>query len=171
MENLYAILSNRMNSAKRLAILGVGSFLRSDDAAGVLVTERLSKRFKGSGIKSAAFFTGESAPESMSGEIKRFKPDSLLVIDAADTGDEPGSVSLIEPGAITGVSFSTHMLPIKIMLDYLEKETSCSITVIGIQPGRLAFAGKMTAKAAEAVDLVVSLLEESVLKLEAGIHN
>ena len=35
---------------------------------------------------------------------------------------------------ISGVSFSTHMLPLPVLLKYLEAEVPCEVICIGIQP-------------------------------------
>jgi len=80
-----------------------------------------------------AFDTG-TAPENFSGEIIRSKPDCVIFLDAAHLpGREPGSVEIIPPEEIEGLSFSTHMLPAPIFLDYLEKATGCRSLVMGIQ--------------------------------------
>ena len=39
MESIYAFLKERLQGVKKLAVLGAGSVLRSDDAAGMFVVE------------------------------------------------------------------------------------------------------------------------------------
>lgn len=46
----------------------------------------------------------------------------------------PGEVKTVPACDIAGVSFSTHMLPIPVMLKYLESEVGCEVVFIGIQP-------------------------------------
>lgn len=166
MKNLYEILAERLSHAKRIAILGVGSSLNADDGAGVKISEGLKEYFLDYRLSMTSIFTGENAPENYTGEIKKFKPDHLLVLDAIDSERNPGDIVTIKPDEISGVSFSTHMLPIKIMLDYLVKETGCDITIIGIQPKNLVFAGEMTYEVIEAADYIMSVLRKIIIELE-----
>ena len=48
MKKLDDILKNRLNGAKKVGILGIGSEFRGDDAAGVMVAEQLIKHYSGS---------------------------------------------------------------------------------------------------------------------------
>lgn len=166
MNDLYEHLTENLKGVRRLVVLGVGSFLKSDDAAGVIITERLKERFKCAGLSSVSIFTGEIAPENFTGTIKKSKPDHILVLDAADLKKEPGSIKLITLDMINTASFSTHMLPIKIMLDYLICETGCNITIIGIQPESLEFACKVTKRVDETIDYVTSVIEKIIVQLE-----
>jgi hydrogenase 3 maturation protease len=115
----------------------VGSELRGDDVAGVLVARRLAAfcaarpRLR-RGVHLAAF-DGGAAPENLTGEIARFAPDLVLLVDAAFLGEAPGAVALVPPERIAGVTFSTHMLPAPFLLDYLHQRTGCRSLVLGIQ--------------------------------------
>jgi hydrogenase 3 maturation protease len=115
----------------RLAILGVGSELRSDDAAGMYFISLLGKLADRPDILLMA---GSTAPENFTGQIRKFSPDKLFIVDAADLGLSPGEVALIPTEDITGTSFMTHRLPLPILIKYLQSEVGCAIIVIGIQP-------------------------------------
>ncbi|MCL2632746.1 MAG: hydrogenase 3 maturation endopeptidase HyCI [Coriobacteriia bacterium] len=128
--------------------------LRADDAAGTMIAERLE------GLQGRAqAFAGYSAPENLTGEIKRFSPDIVLVIDAIDLGVEPGEVRVIELDEIGGVSFSTHMLPLKIIIEYLRQETGAEVVLLGIQVSSIEFMQKMTEAVRATVDAIVDSLE------------
>lgn len=106
MTNLKATLKKRLNKAKRIALLGVGSKLRCDDAAGILVAEQLEKeRRKVKFQQSLKVFIGATAPENLTGEIKRFKPTHLIIIDSADLGKPAGAVQLISADEVGGFFF------------------------------------------------------------------
>ena len=167
MADLSELLKERFCDSKRIVILGVGSPLKSDDAAGSIIAQRISENFPEEKYPLIRVYMGESAPENFTGEIKKFKPDHLLVIDAADLGEEPGSVTFIEMDVIKGVSFCTHMLPLNIMLDYLKKETGTEITILGIQPLNLSYDGKLTSEVIEALDDVTF----EISKLLKSIYN
>jgi hydrogenase 3 maturation protease len=149
------LVSVLLKGTKRPAILGAGSSLMADDAAGVMITDSLIERF-GPAPGSFAVYSGGTAPECFTGEIKRFSPDLVLIIDAADMGLAPGEIRSIDPAAVSGVSFSTHMLPLKVMLDYLHKEIGCRTAIIGIQPGSLEFGGGMTNEVRETVNEMIN---------------
>ncbi|HNX91253.1 MAG TPA: hydrogenase maturation protease, partial [Candidatus Omnitrophota bacterium] len=113
--------------------------LRGDDIAGVLASKYIEKIAKAEKKKNIKVVYGCTAPESVTGEIKKNKPTHLVIIDAADMGAKPGVAGLIEAKDVTGASFSTHMLPLKIFLQYLSLFLKCEVVIIGIQPKSLSF--------------------------------
>jgi len=144
-------LKNRLNGAKKIALLGVGSEFRADDAAGMLVAERVEKstRHKTQDTRKKVTlktFLGATAPENLTGEIIKFKPSHVIIVDTADIKQKPGTVLLLETKDLgEGVSFSTHKLPPKVMMDYFTRLLQCKIMVIGIQPKSIIF-GKTVSK-------------------------
>ena len=142
-DGLQELLEAVIGDATRVAVLGCGSLLRGDDAAGTEVALRLAALDDLGGSRGLAF-AGHVAPENLTGQIKVYAPDLLLVVDAIDSGTTPGSVSCIDKDAITGVSFSTHMLPLKIIVDYLGQETGADIVVLGIQTEGTEFMAEMS---------------------------
>ncbi len=125
----------------RIAVLGVGSPLRGDDAAGVLAAGHLELLARRSGGR-VRIFIGETAPENLTGEIKRFAPAHLVVIDAMDRKSRAGTLhvlDLAEQELSTLGPASTHNLPLGVLLKYLQGFLSCRITVLGIQPKTLGF--------------------------------
>jgi len=124
-------LRKNINPKHRIVLLGVGSTLRSDDAAGMYFIELLKEKLQQDRILLIA---GSTAPENFTGVIKEYAPDLLFIVDAAHMGLLPGEAKLVPACDISGVSFSTHMLPIPVMLKYLESEAGCEVVFIGIQP-------------------------------------
>lgn len=116
----------------RTAIFGVGAALRMDDHAGVAAIEAL----KAAGVESERLLLveGGSAPENLTGVIRSFDPDALIVIDAAELGLAPGEYRVLDPKKIAGATFCTHMLPLPVTLHYLEQTCGCVSAYIGIQP-------------------------------------
>ncbi len=161
MQNLKKQLKNRLGDAKKVAALGVGSELISDDAAGMLVVRQLKDLFRPKKNKNFRVFLGHSAPENLTGEIKKFCPTHLLIIDAADFGAKAGSIHFIDPEDIGGISFSTHRLPTKILVDYLKKELNCKISVIGIQPKALLFCAPVSEEIKEAAEKLSLAIKEA----------
>jgi len=124
-------LRKNIEPGQRIALLGIGSTLRSDDAAGMFFIERIRELVQQDRMLPIA---GSTAPENFTGVIKEFVPDKLFIIDAAHMGIKPGEARVVPASDIAGVSFSTHMLPLPVMLKYLEAEVGCEVVFIGIQP-------------------------------------
>jgi len=153
MSNVRAILDEALDGARAPAILCCGSQIRGDDAAGMSIAEGLSGH-----NGQVKVFSGSNAPENLTGEIKKSRPDTLLVFDAAEMGLLPGETAIVTPDRIDGVSFSTHILPLKIMLDYLRSEIGCRIVLIGIQGASYEFGADLTPEVKNAVDIIVDAI-------------
>ncbi len=153
-EAVNNVISN-IKSGVKIVFLGVGSPLRADDSVGLYIVEQLEQALKTDATKEFRFYLGESAPENFTGEIRSFRPTHLMIFDAADLGEVPGTFAVIPREKIGGTSFSTHVLPLKMLADYLVMATGCTVSVIGIQPQNLEFGEPLSpgveAKAAEFV--------------------
>jgi hydrogenase 3 maturation protease len=160
--NLRKILTNSLEGAERIAVLGIGSELRADDAAGTSIAHAVFDTCKK--CKKVKVFFGETAPENLTGEIKRYNPTHLVILDAADTSQEPGTISLITPEMINGISFSTHQMPIYVLVDYLKEDLrECCIQIIGIQPKELRFGKPVSKEVKQSVKQVSKALTEAIL--------
>ena len=163
MQNLKALLKVKLKSAKKIAILGVGSELRGDDVAGVLAARHLEAVCsKGSSHSNCKVFIGETAPENLTGEIKKYKPQHLIIIDSADMGKKAGAVELIDADKAAGLSFCTHNLPIKIMADYLTNDTGCKVSIIGIQPKKISFGISPSKEIIQSAKLIAGAIKECI---------
>ena len=144
---LKTSLSQRLKGAKRVAVLGIGSDLRQDDVAGMLVAQDLDKfskkRRSSPKLKS---FLGATAPENLTGVIRDFDPDHIILVDSIDIREKPGTILVLMPDELGGgVSFSTHKLPAEVLVDYFVKSLGSKVMIIGIQPKSLDF-GKAPCK-------------------------
>ena len=153
------LLGEAISDAATVAILGCGSPLRGDDAAGSLIALNLADLDTRSGGRARAFY-GDVAPENLTGPIKQFAPELLLIIDAVNMSLEPGELRIISKDEVGGVSFSTHILPLPILMQYLESEIGCRTLLLGIQAADLEFLADMTPAVADAVDAITSALRE-----------
>jgi hydrogenase 3 maturation protease len=164
MPNLKTLLKKKLKGAKKIAVLGIGSVLRNDDAAGLLVADEL-KKIKN--LKLKVFF-GSTAPENLTGEIIKYKPTHIIIIDSVDMDQKPGSILLIDPQVVDGVSFSTHMLPVKMIVDYFLESLKCEIIIIGIQPNSLEFgetvSDQVKKSARQIADAIRQILQEDTFK-------
>ena len=152
MQELTKILSQKLDNAERVAILGIGSDLRGDDVAGISVVQQTEKLTKSKTVSlQAAFFIGATAPENLTGEIKKFQPSHLIIIDSVYSDAPPGQVIVMDVPEIEKVSFFTHKLPIKLMIDYLLQFCKCRVIIIGIQPKDITFGSPVSKEVSQAV--------------------
>jgi len=89
-----------------------------DDFVGVKIVRDL----QGKVSERVLLIECETVPESFVQQIVDFKPTHVLMIDAAILGLRPGRAKLLEPERLVDFpAFSTHMLPLRIFCDYVEK--------------------------------------------------
>lgn len=162
MPRLKTILRDRLRSARKVAVLGVGSELRADDAAGVVIARNLQAYIKKKKIKTLKAFLGQTAPENLTGEIKRFKPTHLIIVDAVDFHQKAGAIGVVDLRAETGASFSTHRIPFQIIRDYFYKSIACETIVIGIQPQSLDFCVSLSPRVQESARIVLKEIIEAL---------
>lgn len=77
---------------------------------------------------------GGTAPENLTGAIRKFMPDWIWLFDAAEMGGKPGCIRLIDWQQVQGVSAFTHGLPPTLFARFLLQEFGSSIFLFGIQP-------------------------------------
>ena len=115
----------------RTCLIGIGSDLRGDDSAGLMVARQLLKHPH---AENLLIIEGGPAPENVTGQIRAFHPDNVILIDAAHMDEPPGTVQWIPLDSIDGMSASSHSLPLSMLASYLTAEIGCEVTVLGIQP-------------------------------------
>lgn len=138
--------------------MGIGSELNSDDAAGVEAVRRLRPLF----ARAENVLVVEAGPvaENAAGSLRRFRPDGVILLDAAWFDGQPGEIRGLDWRAAEGFSASTHALPLSVLAQYLETELDCRVFLIGIQVERVTFDQPMTRPVAAAVR-----------KLARGLHD
>jgi hydrogenase 3 maturation protease len=153
----------------RVAVVGIGHELRGDDAAGVAVARALQARLRdqrtrGKRPASRALqpmvlvIDGGPAPENHTATLRRFAPDVVLLVDAAQMGVRPGTVRRLRQEAASGVTASTHTLPVSVLASYLVRELGCRVALLGIQPASNAIGDPISPPVANAVDQVTRRL-------------
>ena len=159
--SLAAVLQTTRNEpASRVAVLGVGQELRGDDAAGLVVVRELMTRLPT--VDNLLLLDTGPAPEAFTGRLREFGPDWVLFVDAADMDAEAGTVAWISDEEITGLSASTHTLPVSVMAKYLLAQFGCKIALLGIQPAQTELEAPLSAPVAQAVAAVAAAFEEAI---------
>ena len=163
--SLSQLLSQKIadaGSLPRTAILGVGNLFRCDDAAGMLAARGLrAKAFTADSDRLLICEAGP-APENWTGTLREFAPDLVIFIDAADMGEEAGTVQWIPEERIDGMSASTHSLPLSMLAHYLTLELGCRVLFLGIQPASVDIGETVSEEVLQAVNEVFTGLDEFI---------
>lgn len=152
--DLEKVLGKRLARARRVAIMGIGDELSRHDRLGILAARDLEALR----LPAVKVFLAGTIPESFTGPIRRWKPDHVVLIDAADMGTRPGTVAVIGAGQVRGSRLSTHALPLSLVMKYLEKDVGTRVTLVGIQPDLAATGAATTAAETAGVTRLVASL-------------
>ena len=130
-------LEEWLSDAKKVVIAGIGNEIRKDDFVGVKIVRELAKKLKS---KNAFLIECETVPESYVGQIAKFNPSHVLLIDAGMLGLEPGQARLVDVKQLAMYpAISTHALPLRIFCELVEEMTKAKIALLAIQPKDVDF--------------------------------
>ena len=161
-------LSSELGEPPRVAIVGIGNPLRNDDAAGVLVARELQHREYAPDASHLLIIQAGHAPENVTGELRSFSPELILLIDAAEMRDVPGAICWVPIQSIEGMSASTHSLPLSMLARYLTLELNCMVALIGIQPMSNDFGEIVSAEVSQAIDEIVDEISNLCFALKSA---
>jgi hydrogenase 3 maturation protease len=120
----------RIAGAHRIAVVGVGDELSPVDRLGMVAAREVGNRH----LPGVKVFLAGTVPESITGIIRRYKPDHVVVIDSADMGDLPGSVRVVKPKETKATLVASHVLPLSVVMDFIRCDMGAEVTLLGIQP-------------------------------------
>jgi hydrogenase 3 maturation protease len=150
-------LKTWLSQAKRVVVAGIGNPIRMDDFVGVKIVQDL----RGKVSEKVYLIECETVPESFMQQIIDFDPTHILLIDAAILGGESGSAKLVKPEELMGFStFSTHMLPVRILCEYVGETTKAEIILLLLEPGQTDFGEGLTAEVEASAGEIVGMLAE-----------
>ena len=143
---------------KKIAVLGIGSQIRGDDAVGLEIVERLEEY----PLRDVLLLKTETVPESFTSVLRKFNPTHILMIDAAYLGGEPGEAKIIPTQMICDVCVSTHKLPLTVLANYLTGTLGSKVTLVGIQPLSIAFGTSITRELKAAATKIAATIYEAI---------
>ena len=151
---LTAQITGWLKNCKILVVLGIGNPMRGDDAVGIEIVKLL----KGKVPKNVKLLECQTVPENFIGELKRFNPSHVLMIDAAHFEANPGEARLIPPEKISGVTISTHAIPLYVLAGILQETVNAKVLLLGVQPKTTEFGAEMTEELREAAENIAKAL-------------
>ncbi|MEN6328992.1 MAG: hydrogenase maturation peptidase HycI [Methanobacteriaceae archaeon] len=151
-------LTEFLEGYEKLVIVGIGNDLRGDDALGTFIVRGLNIQ-----DPKIVSMDGGVVPENFTGAIKKETPSHILLVDAVDMKEDPGSVRMVHKEEISNYSISTHSLPISFLIKYLENGTGAKIALIGIQPQSMELGDEMTLEVKKSAMNVLNVFK-SIIK-------
>lgn len=140
--------------------MGIGNETNGDDAAGVAAARALIPALAHQ--PNVLVLDTGAAPENFTGPARRFAPDVVLLIDAAQMDEASGTIRLLDWQDTDGMSASTHTLPPYVLGRFLVADTGCTLALIGIQPAQNAFGAPLSDVMEDAVADVVETLSAAL---------
>jgi len=155
-------LLKKIKSSKKICIIGIGNYDRADDYVGSAVIELLEEKNFPENIK---LINAGPVPEAVTATIKRFEPQYLIIVDAAQMEEEPGTIRIFsEKNVDSAYMITPHKVSMKMYTQYLKHFLKGLKTVfIGIQPKSLRYYEGMTENVKVSATVVSELLENILL--------
>ncbi|MCD6144132.1 hydrogenase maturation peptidase HycI [Thermococcus sp.] len=150
-------LEEFFRDAKKVLICGIGNDTRGDDAFGVYVVEKLKEMISN---QKVVFLNCGEMPESYTGKIIRENPSHVVFIDAVHFEGKPGEIVLADPEGTLGEAFSTHKMPLKLLVRYLKQYTRAKFILIGAQPKQTGLFVEMSEELRESAERLIKILEK-----------
>ncbi len=160
-DSVEADLHGWLKDAKRLVIVGVGNPIREDDNVGLKILQGLHGKLS----EDVLLLECEMVPEGYLLDIEDFKPTHVLLVDSAVLGRKPGDADLVKVNEVAAFSaVSSHMLPLRLFCEYVEKSTGAKISLLLVEPKSMGFCEELTpelqAAAAKLTDMLLRLLNQ-----------
>jgi hydrogenase maturation protease len=147
---------------EKTLVVGVGSVLRGDDGVGIRVIEELQKENLSSDIK---LLSGDISGLELIKYFPQF--ERVVIIDAVDIKDKPGTVKSFNSSEIKKSDFSevvsTHGMKLLETLTLAEKlDISPKITIIGIQPKDISFKLGLTLEIEDKIPYIMKAVKKVI---------
>ncbi len=135
---------------KTALFVGVGNRLKSDDAIGIYICEKIiATNFK-------KVLIVESGIEKFVGKINSIAPDILVLVDCTDFNKEPGYCDLVPIDNILDHTMHTHTISLKRISEFFEMPTY----LLGIQPKNVMFGEDISEEVANSANNLIQLINK-----------
>jgi hydrogenase 3 maturation protease len=147
-----------LKTAVRIVIVGVGNSIREDDNIGLTILQGL----KGKLSSDVLLLECEMTPEGYMLDIEDFKPSHVLLVDSAVLGREVGDADLVKVTEVAAFSaVSSHMLPLRLFCEYIEKSTGAKIRLLLVEPKSMGYGERLTPE----LQMASACLVEALLRV------
>ncbi len=145
---------------EKTLIIGMGNYLRCDDAAGLYIVDRLRELVPPGSVE---IMNVEDILESYVIEIAEKDHDNVLIFDAVDSGGEPGTVAFGKLDDLLRYtdSFSTHSLSLR-FCDEIFSRYNKTAWLFGITAAVIDFGTEISEEVKKSADAVIDILCNSI---------
>jgi hydrogenase 3 maturation protease len=134
-------------------LLGIGNSSKGDDGVGPWLLGKLQGRVNGTLLDCGV------APENFLGRIINLRPRKIILLDAANLDEPPGTMRLIGPDHLEEGQVSTHGASLKLAIDYLQAAIPGLIVwLLLIQVKRCVLGEDISDEVRHSIDGFVSML-------------
>ncbi len=159
-QTLNRLASRAAPERPRVAVVGSGQELRGDDGVGSVIAGQLQARLRPAAYRLV--LDGGPAPESQTGRLRRFRPAAVILIDAAQMDEAPGTIRWLSWEATHGMSASTHSLPPHLVARYLTTTPGCEVFLIAVQPASAALGAQLSPALQRPAEAATAVLEAAL---------
>ncbi|MBD3426699.1 MAG: hydrogenase maturation protease [Candidatus Omnitrophica bacterium] len=138
----------------KIVFIGVGNVLRGDDGFGPRMIERLIQE------TPHVCFDAATAPENYAGRIIKEKPDTVVILDAAHLGLDPGSWQVLTADEIASSGLTTHDLSPDMFIGFLTSQCAARIYMLAVQPETVSFGEEMSRAVWNVIEQLVNIIKE-----------
>ena len=143
-------LAKILHEDKTALFVGVGNRLKSDDAIGIYICEKIIQ----TDFKKVLIV--ESGIEKFVGKINSIAPDILVLVDCTDFNKEPGYCDLVPIDNILDHTMHTHTISLKRISEFFEMPTY----LLGIQPKNVMFGEDISEEVANSANKLIQLINK-----------
>jgi len=133
-------------------IMCIGNRDGGDDGIGPYIADILKKKENNDAVLDCG-----TTPENYTAVVKQKKPRTLILIDAAEMNLLAGAIRIIPKEKLGTMHISTHGIPLRLLIQYLEKEVE-HIILIGIQPATMK--GTLSTEMKKSADHLIEILKK-----------
>jgi hydrogenase 3 maturation protease len=143
-------------------VLGIGMSWKSDDRLGCALARALAKSIPAGG--AVRVVNGGEAPENFTSLVRAFAPSHVVLLDAIDHSQAPGSVFLADEGSIAVGDMTSHHLPLKLLMRFLASSIPCRVVLVGVQPLRLRAGNRLSTPVRKTLPPLAAFLASALQK-------
>jgi hydrogenase maturation protease len=139
------------SQAGKIALVGMGHPLRSDDFAGSYVLKKIIVHTSHTS-ESICLFDGEDNVETLIMKIADLEAEHVIFVDACEMNTRPGEIRLVPVMQTKYPFFTTHGVPLKLLAEQLLSKSQ--VWMLAIQPKRTDFGEHLSAEIRASADAI-----------------
>ncbi len=136
------------NKEQTILFVGIGNVLRTDDGAGVYISQRITESYH------IRVLTVEVSIENYIQKINSYNADYIILIDSVNFNEEPGYYRLVPVSELLDFTTNTHNISLKNISEFI----SGNVRILGIQPETIKFGEGLTETVRKSADEIVRMI-------------